>query len=82
MRYHIVGDSHEVREDGGQFICEGFPAPEGGTCQELDVDGQNLPGYSHDSEDDNVDKKDDFSRPGLALESSHRVVETGGFIPS
>ncbi|KAK4416270.1 Histone-lysine N-methyltransferase SUVR5 [Sesamum alatum] len=72
-----VGESHEVREEGGQSICDGFPASEGGsngdTYYEFDVDGQNLSCYSHDSEDDNLDKRDHFAEAGLALENSHLV---------
>ncbi|KAI3452104.1 hypothetical protein Pfo_008769 [Paulownia fortunei] len=75
-----VGESHEVREDGGQFIFEGFPASGGGsngdTYYEFDVDGQNLSCYSHDSEDDNLDKRDNLAGPGLTLENSHLVLDT------
>ncbi|KAK4393382.1 Histone-lysine N-methyltransferase SUVR5 [Sesamum angolense] len=75
-----IGESHEVREEGGQFISDGFPASEGGsngdTYYEFDVDGQNLSCYSHDSEDDNLDKRDHFAEAGLALEGSHLVLGT------
>lgn len=72
-----VVESHEVREDGGQFILEGFPACEGGDrYYEFDVDGPTLSSYSHDSEDDNLEKRDHFAEPCLMLENPHLVLDT------
>ncbi|PIN21514.1 histone H3 (Lys9) methyltransferase SUV39H1/Clr4, required for transcriptional silencing [Handroanthus impetiginosus] len=75
-----IGESLQVREDGGQFILEGFPASEGvsngDTFDEFDLDSQNLSSYSHDSEDDHLEKRDNFEGPGLTLESSHLVLDT------
>ncbi|KAK6154892.1 hypothetical protein DH2020_009140 [Rehmannia glutinosa] len=74
-----VGESHEVRADG-QFVFDGFPASGGGsngyTFYEFDVDGQNLSSFSHDSEDDNLDKRDDFAGSGLTLENPQLVLDT------
>lgn len=75
-----VGESHEVRDDGGQFMVEGFPALEGGSNEdtyfEYDLDGQTLSCYSHDSEDDNFEKTDHFADPRLTLENSHLILNT------
>ncbi|KAL8476034.1 hypothetical protein ACS0TY_028630 [Phlomoides rotata] len=62
------GESHEVREDGGQYMLEGFPTSEGGsngdTYYGFDIDDdQNLSSYSHDSGDVNVETEDHFPEP-------------------
>ncbi|KAH6774682.1 hypothetical protein C2S51_013086 [Perilla frutescens var. frutescens] len=75
-----VGESHDLREDGGQFVVEGFPALEGGSNEdtyfEYDLDGQTLSCYSHDSEDDNFEKTDHFAEPCLTIENSHLILNT------
>ncbi|XP_047960217.1 histone-lysine N-methyltransferase SUVR5-like isoform X1 [Salvia hispanica] len=82
-----VGESHEVREDGGQFTVEGFPTLNGGsnddTYFDYDLDGQTLSCYSHDSEDNNFEKTDDFAEPCHILENSHQISNTiGGGVSS
>lgn len=74
-----VGDSHEVREDGGQYMLEGFPTPEGtsngDTYYGFDIDdGQTLSSYSHDSEDENLETRDHFAETkGLEQEVPNAV---------
>ncbi|XP_051121071.1 histone-lysine N-methyltransferase SUVR5 [Andrographis paniculata] len=75
-----VGESQEVREIGDGLMFESFPASEGGDhgdmCSDFDVDGQNLPCNSHDSEDDNLGKIDHFAEAGLTIESSDMVLDS------
>ncbi|KAL1538912.1 [histone H3]-lysine(4) N-trimethyltransferase [Salvia divinorum] len=82
-----VGESYEVREDGGQFTVEGFPTLDGGSNEDTyfdyDLDGQTLSCYSHDSEENNFEKTDDFAEPGHILENSHPILNTiGGGVSS
>ncbi|XP_073061869.1 histone-lysine N-methyltransferase SUVR5-like isoform X1 [Primulina eburnea] len=74
-------ESHELGEDGGQFILERFPSSEGCSnvdmYNDFDADRQNLSGDSHDSEDDHLDQRDHFSGPNVALDHSQIVFETG-----
>lgn len=63
-----VGESNEVKEDGVQYMLEGFPTSEGGSNGDafygLDIDdGQTLSPYSHDSEDENLETADHFAEP-------------------
>lgn len=75
-----VGESHEVRDDGGQFMVEGFPRLDDGSNEntyfDYGLDGQTISCYSHDSENDNFEKTDHFSEPCLTLENSHIISNT------
>lgn len=74
-----VGESHYMREGEDQFVFEGFPTSDEGCnvemCSDFEADGQNPLCYSHDSEYENLDKRDDFEETGLTLENSHPVLE-------
>lgn len=75
-----VEESHEVRDDGDQFMVEGFPSLDGGsnenTYLDYDLDGQTISCHSHDSEDENFEKTDHISEPYIALENSHPTSNT------
>ncbi|CAA0840892.1 Histone-lysine N-methyltransferase SUVR5 [Striga hermonthica] len=54
--------------EGSQFIFDGSNGDD--TYYEFDFDGQILSSFSHESEDNNLGKRDHFAESGLVLENS------------